>query len=65
MNLDTYFERTADTAAALAQRVGVSAASMSRIRKGGQNISLSLAEKIARETGGEVTLEDLAKARVA
>jgi DNA-binding transcriptional regulator YdaS (Cro superfamily) len=61
MTLDTYLNSTPDSAAALAQRIGVSAASISRIRKGEQNISLALAMKIERETGGKVKLADLAK----
>ena len=65
MTLDQYLKDGKDTAAALSERVGISAASMSRIRKGGQNISLALAERIVRETGGKVTLECLAKARAA
>lgn len=60
MTLDQYLRDASDTAEALASRVGVSAATISRVRKGTQNISLSLANKIAQETRGLVTLEDLA-----
>lgn len=60
MTLDAYLEAKHDTAANLAGKVGISAASISRIRKGGQNIPLGLAFRIARATDGRVTLEDLA-----
>ena len=65
MTLDTYLETTSDSAAALAERCGISAASVSRIRKGQQNISLALAHKIERETGGKVKLADLARSLAA
>lgn len=65
MTLDTYLANTTDSAAALAQRLGISAASVSRIRKGEQNITLALAKKIERETGGKVKVTDLAKALAA
>ena len=60
MTLDDYLRSSTDTATALAERCEVSAASMSRIRRGGQNISLALAQRIVSETGGQVTLDDLA-----
>jgi DNA-binding transcriptional regulator YdaS (Cro superfamily) len=60
MTLDEYLKSTPVTAASFADRIGVSAASVTRIRKGGQNIPLSLAQKIVSATGGKVTLEDLA-----
>lgn len=60
MTLDQYLRDASDTAEALATRVGISPASISRIRKGNQNISLSLANRIAHETRGLVSLEDLA-----
>lgn len=60
MTLDTYLKAGTDSASALATRCGVSAASISRIRKGEQNISLSLARRIEAETNGAVTLADLA-----
>ena len=65
MDLATYFKSGSDTAAALAERLGISAASMSRIKSGEQNISLSLAQRIVDETGGKVSLEALANARAA
>lgn len=63
MTLDTYFGTADTTPTALAASIGVSDASMSRIRKGAQNISLDLANRIVLATGGKVTLEDLSMAR--
>lgn len=60
MTLDQYLTAGPDTASALAARCNISAASVSRIRKGGQNISLHLARTIEQETGGAVTVADLA-----
>jgi DNA-binding transcriptional regulator YdaS (Cro superfamily) len=65
MTLDQYLRLGKDSAAALADRCGISAASVSRIRKGEQNISLALATTIERETGGKVKVADLAKALAA
>ena len=59
MSLNEYFDATGDTAAAMAIRLGISAASISRIRKGEQNVSLAFARRISEETGGKVTLDDL------
>lgn len=59
MTLNEYFSSTDDTAAAMADRLGISAASMSRIRKGEQNVSLAFARRIAEETGGKVEVADL------
>ena len=63
MTLDAYFANTGTTAATLADAVGVTGASMTRIRRGEQNISLDLALKIVTATGGKVTLEDLGMTR--
>jgi len=65
MTLDTYLKNSADNAASLAERCGISAASVSRIRKGEQNISLALASRIEQETGGKVKLADLARSLAA
>lgn len=65
MTLDQYLKQGKDSAAALAGRCEISAASISRIRKGEQNISLSLARKIESETGGKVSLADLARSLAA
>ena len=64
MTLDAYLRDTADTAEALASRVGTTGASISRIRRGEQNITLDLAKRIVAETGGSVTLDDLADVRL-
>lgn len=63
MTLDEYLRTSDDTAEALAIRVGVKGASISRIRRGGQNITLDLAKRIERETKGNVSLLDLAASR--
>lgn len=60
MTLDAYLEAKHDTATELASRLGISGASVSRIRNGTQRLSLSLAARIVVATGGKVTLEDLA-----
>lgn len=60
MTLDEYLKSTPVTAATFAERIGVSPASVTRIRNGGQNIPLKLAKEIVSATGGKVTLEDLA-----
>lgn len=60
MTLDQYLKLGTDTAAGLAERCGISAVSISRVRRGRQNITLSLARKIEAETGGQVTIADLA-----
>lgn len=59
MTLDSYFQSSKDTAAALAERLGISAASMSRIRKGEQNVTLAFARRVEIETGGKVKVSDL------
>lgn len=63
MTIDAYLEASGTTAAALADAVGVSGPSMTRIKRGGQNISLDLANRIVLATGGKVTLEDLSMTR--
>lgn len=63
MTLDQYLE-TADTnAAMLGAKLGLSGASVSRIRKGQQNITLDLAAKIEEATGRVVTVADLLQVR--
>jgi DNA-binding transcriptional regulator YdaS (Cro superfamily) len=62
MDLDTYLKTSGVSGSAFADRIGVSAASVTRIRKGGQNISLELAQRIVTATGGKVSLEALALA---
>ena len=65
MTLDEFLGHKTMTATALAETVGVSAASIARIRKGDQNITLDLARRIVTATGGMVTLDDLATQRAA
>lgn len=65
MELKQYLKEHGVTGEDFGRRVGISAASVTRISKGEQNISLSLARDIVTATGGKVTLEDLAVARVA
>jgi DNA-binding transcriptional regulator YdaS (Cro superfamily) len=60
MTLNDYLSNSPETAAAFAARVGLSPASMARVRKGAQNISLAQAQTIVDATGGKVTLKDLA-----
>ena len=64
MDLDRYLSTHDVTAAAFAEMIGVSAASVTRIRQGQQNIPLTLASKIVEASAGKVTLEALA-ARIA
>jgi transcriptional regulator with XRE-family HTH domain len=65
MTLDAYLRTHAVTGSEMAARLGISAASVTRIRKGGQNITLQMAQRIVTATGGKVTLEDLATQAVA
>lgn len=65
MTLDEYLRDHPVTAVAFAERIGKSPASVTRIRKGEQRLSLDLAAKIVAATGGKVTLEDLAIAQAA
>ena len=59
MTLDQYLRTSTDTAETLASRLGISAASVSRIRNGRQNISLALARRLSNETQGMVGLADI------
>jgi len=65
MTLDEYLRGSPVTAAAFADRIGKSSASVTRIRRGEQKLSLELAQRIVAATGGKVTLEDLAMAQAA
>lgn len=65
MTLDEYLASHPITAAAFADRIGKSPASVTRIRKRQQKLSLELAQRIVAATGGKVTLEDLAMAEAA
>lgn len=59
MDLETYLRTTGTSGAAFAKRVGISAASVTRICQRRQNIKMDLAMRIVAETGGKVSLEAL------
>lgn len=63
MTLDQYLETTGMTAADFGEKINVSGASVSRIRKGEQNIRLDLAREIVNATGGAVSIFDLLQMR--
>lgn len=66
MTLDQYFRQSDDdTPDKLADRTGISAASLSRARNGKQNLSLDAISAIVRETKGKVTADDLRETREA
>lgn len=63
MTLDEYLRSDgAPTAAAFASKVGVTEASISRIRRGDQNITRDLMAAIIRESAGAVTADALVRA---
>lgn len=59
MTLDQYMTDNAITGVALAATLEISEASLTRIRKGEQNITRDLIRRIVEATGGAVTAEDL------
>ena len=59
MTLDAYLSLPGNTAAALAERVGTTGASIARIRRGGQNISARLIRAIVEATDGQVSAHEL------
>jgi DNA-binding transcriptional regulator YdaS (Cro superfamily) len=59
MNLDTWIRETDTKATDLAERVGLTEASISRIRRGLQTPSLEQAVKISDATGGAVQPHEL------
>ena len=63
MTLDQYLSTTDITAADFGAMIGLSGASVSRIRKGEQNIKLDLAGLIEEKSGGKVRVADLLQAR--
>lgn len=63
MTLDDYLNAGEMTGADLARETGLSAASITRIRRGEQNISIDVAMQIVTATKGRVTAEDLLRAR--
>jgi hypothetical protein len=63
MTLDEYLVGSDKTAAELSRETGLSAASITRIRRGEQNISIDVARLIVDATRGAVTADDLLRAR--
>lgn len=59
MTLDEYLRQPGVTAAEFAQKVDLTEASISRIRKGGQNIRRDVIRRIVSATGGAVTADEL------
>ena len=59
MNLDTYLRAEGIKGTEFSARIGVSEVSLSRIRRGDQNISRELIRRIVAATNGAVTAEDL------
>lgn len=59
MTLDQYLRAHGITGKELAERIGVTEASLSRIRRGEQNISRDTIRLIVETTGGAVTADDL------
>lgn len=59
MTLDQYMTDNAITGVQLAAALEISEASLTRIRRGEQNISRDLIRRIVQATGGVVTAEDL------
>lgn len=57
MTLDTYLRKHKISGAAFALRLGISEASLSRIRRGEQNITSELIRAIISETRGKVTAD--------
>lgn len=59
MTLDAYLTKHSISGADFAQLVGISEASLSRIRAGSQNISRDLMRKIVEASKGKVSLASL------
>ena len=59
MQLDQYMRLRGLTQAAMAERLGISEAHLSRILAGKGTPSLRLCDRIAAETEGAVTAEDM------
>ncbi len=59
MDLETYLSTSGISGATFAKRLGISAASVTRICQRKQNIKMDLAMRIVAETGGKVALEAL------
>lgn len=65
MTLDQYLSLPGKTAAQLASDAETTGATITRARKGEQNLTLDLARRIVSATDGMVTLDDLATPRAA
>ena len=66
MTLDQYLSSAgAPTAAEFGSKVGISEASISRIRKGGQNVSRDIMLRIIAASGDKVTADGLVQERAA
>lgn len=59
MTLDSYITETGVTGVELAARLGISEASLTRIRRGEQNIARDLIRRIVEATDGAVSADDL------
>lgn len=59
MTLDAYLRDNSISGADFAQRLGISEASLSRIRRGEQNISRDLMQRIITASAGEVSANTL------
>lgn len=59
MTLDDFLQSTGTSAVDFAARIGVSTGSLSRIRRGEQNITRDTIRAIVRESGGAVTAEEI------
>lgn len=62
MQLTEYLKQSDHTATALAAKVGCEVSTITRLAKGERTPSIKLARRIERETGGLVTIADLALA---
>lgn len=60
MQLTEYLNQPDRTATALAAKVGCEVSTITRLAKGERSPSIDLAIRIERETGGLVTVSDLA-----
>ena len=60
--IETYFKETGDTPAALAQRIGRSPSTITRVMRGERDPSMELARQIERGTEGKLTAEQFISA---
>jgi plasmid maintenance system antidote protein VapI len=64
MTLDEFLTAEPITAAEFAERVGLTEASISRIRRGGQNITRDVMLRIIDKSNGKVTPDGLVRLAV-